>query len=76
MSKSSKKKPATKLDLLVACLRRPDGATIDELMKATAWQAHSVRGAIAGTLKKKGYSVNSAKTDGGRRYKLAEASDA
>ena len=65
-----------KLDLLIARLQRPDGATIDELMKATAWQAHSVRGAMAGTLKKKGYSVTSAKTDGVRRYKLAEATDA
>ena len=76
MSKSSKKKPSTKLDLLIVRLRRPDGATIDELMKATAWQAHSVRGAMAGTLKKKGYSVTSAKTDGVRRYKLTEATDA
>lgn len=76
MSNNSKKKPSTKLDLLIARLRRPDGATIDELMKATAWQSHSVRGAMAGTLKKKGYSVISTKTDGVRRYKLAEAADA
>ena len=72
----SSKKPTTKLDLLIARLRRPDGATIDELMKATAWQAHSVRGAIAGTLKKKGYSIASTKADGVRRYKLTEAADA
>lgn len=76
MSNKSRKNPSTKLDLLVARLRRPDGATIKELMKATAWQAHSVRGAIAGALKKKGYSVTSTKTDGVRRYKLAEAADA
>lgn len=76
VSNNSKKKPPPKLDLLIARLQRPDGATIDELMKATAWQAHSVRGAMAGTLKKKGYSVTSAKTDGVRRYKLAEATDA
>ena len=75
MSNSSKK-PPTKLDLLIARLRRPDGATIDELMKATAWQAHSVRGTMAGTLKKKGYSVTSTKTDGVRRYKLVESADA
>ena len=76
MSNTSKKKPATKLDLLIARLRQPDGATIDELMKATAWQSHSVRGAMAGTLKKKGFSVTSTKTNGVRRYKLAEAADA
>ena len=71
-----KKKPSTKLDLLLARLRRPDGATIDDLMKATGWQAHSVRGAMAGTLKKKGHTITSTKTDGVRRYKLAEAADA
>lgn len=76
MSNKSKKKPSTKLDLLIARLRRPDGATIDDLMKATAWQAHSVRGAMAGTLKKKGYLVTSAKTDGVRRYKLVEVAHA
>ena len=75
MSDSSKK-PTPKLDLLIARLRGPDGATIVELMKATAWQAHSVRGAMAGTLKKKGYSVTSTKTDGVRRYKLVESADA
>ena len=72
----SKKKPSIKLDLLIARLGRTGGATINDLMKATGWQAHSVRGAMAGTLKKKGHSVTSIKTDGVRRYKLAEAAGA
>ena len=46
-------KQGTKLASLIACLRRPDGATIAELMEATGWQAHSVRGAMSGNLKKK-----------------------
>jgi hypothetical protein len=76
MSNNPRKKPSTKLDLLISRLRRPDGATIDELMKATGWQAHSVRGAMAGTLKKKGHAVTSTKSDGVRRYKLAEPAGA
>ena len=45
-------------------------------MKVTGWQSHSVRGAMAGSLKKKGHIVTSAKVDGKRRYKLDEARDA
>jgi len=46
-------KPDSKLGVLVALLRRPTGASITELADATSWQAHSVRGAISGNLKKK-----------------------
>ena len=76
MSNSSTNKSKTKLDLLLARLRKPGGASIEELMKATGWQSHSVRGAMAGSLKKKGHVVTSAKVDGQRRYKLGEASNA
>jgi hypothetical protein len=34
-------------------MQRPEGATIEELTKATGWQKHSVRGAIAGAIKKR-----------------------
>lgn len=50
---SSLPKEGTKLGALIAALRRPQGAAIAELMQATGWQAHSVRGAISGNLKKK-----------------------
>lgn len=71
---ADKNAPATsKLDTLVALLRTPGGATIEDLMAATSWQAHSVRGAIAGTLKKKGHSIASEKVDGTRRYRIEEA---
>jgi hypothetical protein len=46
-------KPGTKLASLIAALRRPEGSTIAEMMEATGWQAHSVRGAMSGNLKKK-----------------------
>ena len=61
-------KTATVLDLM----KRPQGVTLSELMTATAWQAHSVRGFISGTFgKKMGLTVISAKTDdGGRNYSI------
>lgn len=68
--------PSTsKLDRLVALLRAPEGATLPELASATGWQVHSVRGAMAGALRKKGHSVISEKAaDGLRRYRIEEAS--
>jgi len=56
-------------------LRAPDGATIEEIMAATGWQSHTVRGAMAGALKKKlGLEVTSEKVDGrGRVYRLPAA---
>lgn len=57
-------KTAKVLDLL----KRADGATLKELMKATDWQAHSVRGFLSGTIgKKMGLKVASTKTDDGER---------
>ena len=61
-------KAANVLDLL----KRPDGATLAELMKATGWQAHSVRGFLSGTVSKKlGLAITSAKAeDGERKYSI------
>ena len=63
----------SKLDVLLNLLRQPNGATIQELATNTAWQTHSVRGALAGTLKKKGHVITSEVHDGVRRYRMAEA---
>lgn len=62
----------TKQAKLIAMLRAPDGATIEELTAATGWQSHTVRGAMAGALKKKlGLEVTSEKVErGGRVYRL------
>ena len=72
MTTSLKTKPKAKLDLLVVRLRRPGGASIDDLAKITGWQAHSVRGAMAGALRKKGHAVTSDKVDGVRRYRIVD----
>ena len=63
-------KTAKVLDLV----KRSDGATLKQLMKATGWQAHSVRGFLSGTLgKKMGLKIASSKTnDGERVYSLAK----
>ena len=57
---------------LIAMLKRPEGATIAEIAEAMAWRVHTVRGAIAGALKKKlGLAVTSEKIEGrGRTYRL------
>ena len=63
-------KAATVLDLL----KRPDGATLAELMKATGWQAHSVRGFLSGTVSKKlGLAVTSTKAEDGERTYTVKA---
>ncbi|MEO0419069.1 MAG: DUF3489 domain-containing protein [Pseudomonadota bacterium] len=64
----------TKLDTLEKLLKRKNGATITDLTKATGWQPHSVRGAMAGALKKRGHAITSEKNDGARRYRI-EASE-
>jgi hypothetical protein len=63
----------TKLAKLETMLRRPEGATTAQLMKALDWQAHSVRGAMSGTLKKKGLKVSAGKEEGQDRiYRIVE----
>ena len=54
----------TKQAQIIAMLRRPEGATIAEIVVATSWQAHTARGMISGALKKKlGLVITSAKED-------------
>jgi len=62
----------TKQATLIAMLRAPGGATIEEIMVVLEWAAHTVRGAMAGALKKKlGLEVTSEKVEGrGRVYAL------
>jgi hypothetical protein len=63
----------TKLDLLLAELGKEDGASIADLVERTGWQAHSVRGAMAGSLRKKGHVITSSIVKGVRRYRREKA---
>ena len=71
-AKARTPREGTKQATLIAMLQAPDGATIEEIMAATGWQSHTVRGAMAGALKKKlGLEVTSEKIENrGRVYKL------
>ena len=64
-------KHPSKQDAVIAMLRRPEGATVNEVASATGWQRHTVRGVFSGTLKKKlGLSIASAKEERGRVYRI------
>ncbi|MBW6496101.1 MAG: DUF3489 domain-containing protein [Burkholderiaceae bacterium] len=65
----------TKQATLIAMLRAPEGATIEEMMAATNWAPHTLRGAMAGALKKKlGLTITSEMVEvRGRCYRIPEA---
>jgi hypothetical protein len=69
--KSSRARQSGKTAKFIELLKRPGGATGADLMKATGWQAHSVRGFISGVLgRRMGLKVKSEVDDGQRRYSL------
>ena len=70
--KTQAARPNSKQAMLIEMLKRSDGATIEEIAKKFEWQPHTVRGAIAGALKKKlGLDVQSEKVEGrGRIYRI------
>ena len=72
-SSDTAQRSGTKSAAITALLRRDAGATLAELTAASGWQAHSVRGFLSGSLKKKlGYAVTSERSeDGARRYRIA-----
>lgn len=55
---------------LIALLEQEGGATMKAMTLATGWQPHSVRGSIAGVLRKKGYKVQSYKHEGTRYWSI------
>jgi hypothetical protein len=57
----------TKTAQVVGLLQRKNGATLSEIMDKMGWQKHTVRGFMAGTMKKAGYNVESFKPEGGER---------
>jgi hypothetical protein len=73
-SEAAAPREGSKTETILSLLRRAKGASLAEIMAATSWQAHSVRGFISGTLgKKMGLTVNSAKGENGQRtYSLSK----
>jgi len=71
---STAAKGNSKKDEVIALLSSPDGATLPQLMAATGWQKHSVRGFLSGTLNKKmGLKLSSSKNEAGERlYRVTE----
>jgi len=66
-----KSRGGSKQDRVLALLRHPNGATLDVLVKATGWQRHSIRGFLAGTVRKKlKLPLRSDKIDGTRTYRV------
>jgi hypothetical protein len=71
-AKPRRSREDSKQATVIRMLQRPEGATLDQLVEATGWQKHTVRGCLAGALKKKlGLTITSAKgPNGDRVYRI------
>ncbi len=75
--KTPRKRANSKQAQVIAMLARPEGATVKQICEATGWQAHTVRGAFAGTFKKRlGLTIISDKQDDGERVYWVVSDDA
>jgi hypothetical protein len=71
---AARDRPGSKQDTILVLLRRPEGAGLDVLVKETGWQKHSVRGFLAGTVRKKlKLPLLSEKIKGVRNYRIGTA---
>jgi hypothetical protein len=69
---AQKSDPGSKQSRIIAMLRSPSGTTIAAMTKATGWQQHSVRGFLAGVVRKRlKLKLGSEKVDGNRVYRIA-----
>lgn len=70
--RGKKAEPGSKQSRVIAMLQSPTGATIAAMMQATGWQQHSVRGFLAGVVRKRlKLKLGSKKVDGTRVYRVA-----
>ena len=71
-AEAQREERVTKQERLLTLLSQPEGASIEDMMQVTRWQQHSVRGFLAGTVKKKlGFALTSSKLSGDvRRYRI------
>ncbi len=74
LNKKDELRVGTKQGMVLSLLRRPQGASIAAIMKATGWQQHSVRGFLASVVRKKfNLALQSAKSDDERIYRIVPA---
>jgi hypothetical protein len=66
-----KARAATKIETLISGLQQPEGADMASMIAATGWQAHSIRGAMAGAVRKRGHDVGSEKVGDTRVWRIA-----
>jgi hypothetical protein len=71
--KAGNARPGSKTAKILDLLKRPGGATLKDLRKATSWQPHSIRGFLSLLGKKKGVAVQSTKSENGERTYLVKA---
>ncbi|HWX29521.1 MAG TPA: DUF3489 domain-containing protein [Steroidobacteraceae bacterium] len=72
--KAKKSEAGSKQGRVIAMLRSPAGATIAAMMKTTGWQQHSVRGFLAGVVRKRlKLKLGSSKVDGNQVYRITSA---
>ncbi len=73
-SKTAGTQAPSKKDTMLKLLARPQGVTLKELLKASGWQAHSIRGFLSGTVRRKlGLKLVSKSNDKGQRhYRIME----
>ena len=69
---TSAKRRETKIGKVIALLERDEGATLEEMVKATGWQPHTTRAALTG-LKKKGHTIDRDKRNDVTCYRLAKS---
>lgn len=68
-----KARAATKIETLIADLQKPEGANMATMIASTGWQAHSIRGAIAGAVRKRGHVVGSERIGETRVWRITPA---
>lgn len=73
---AAKARAATKIETLISALQKPEGADMATMMAATGWQAHSIRGAMAGAVRKRGHQVGSEKVGDTRVWRIAAPTEA